>query len=65
MNALLLREIVMAGLFDVSKETILVTGASPRLGRQFARVLSAHAGLFAELRISQRHCERSEAIQLR
>ena len=32
----------MAGLFDVSKEIILVTGASQGLGRQFARVLSAH-----------------------
>jgi 3-oxoacyl-[acyl-carrier protein] reductase len=32
----------MPGLFDVSKEIILVTGASQGLGRQFARVLSAH-----------------------
>src|SRR6202158_389492 len=41
-NALSRRELVMAGLFDVSKEIILVTGASQGLGRQFARVLSAH-----------------------
>jgi 3-oxoacyl-[acyl-carrier protein] reductase len=32
----------VAGLFDVSKEIVLVTGASQGLGRQFARVLSAH-----------------------
>src|ERR1700728_5445777 len=32
----------LPGLFDVSKETILVTGASQGLGGQFARVLSAH-----------------------
>src|SRR6187402_1140708 len=32
----------MSGLFDVSQEIILVTGASQGLGRQFARVLSAH-----------------------
>jgi 3-oxoacyl-[acyl-carrier protein] reductase len=34
-------EIAMSDLFDVSKEVILVTGASQGLGRQFARVLSA------------------------
>lgn len=32
----------MSDLFDVSKEVILVTGASQGLGRQFARVLSVH-----------------------
>jgi len=32
----------MTDLFDVSKEIILVTGASQGLGRQFARVLSRH-----------------------
>ena len=37
----------MSGLFDVSKETILVTGASQGLGRQFARVLAAHGAAVA------------------
>src|SRR6266851_6150993 len=32
----------MPDIFDVSKEIILVTGASQGLGRQFARVLAAH-----------------------
>jgi NAD(P)-dependent dehydrogenase (short-subunit alcohol dehydrogenase family) len=40
-------EFVMPGLFDVSQEIILVTGASQGLGRQFARVLSAHGAAVA------------------
>jgi hypothetical protein len=40
-------ELVMSDLFDVSKEIILVTGASQGLGRQFARVLAAHGAAVA------------------
>jgi len=39
---ILFRETAMSDLFDVSQEVILITGASQGLGRQFARVLSAH-----------------------
>jgi NAD(P)-dependent dehydrogenase (short-subunit alcohol dehydrogenase family) len=37
----------MSDLFDVSKEIILVTGASQGLGRQFARVLSTRGAAVA------------------
>jgi 3-oxoacyl-[acyl-carrier protein] reductase len=37
----------MPDLFDVSKEVVFITGASQGLGRQFARVLSAHGASVA------------------
>ncbi len=37
----------MSDLFDVSQETILITGASQGLGRQFARVLAARGAAVA------------------
>jgi len=37
----------MSDLFDVSREVILITGASQGLGRQFARVLAAHGAAVA------------------
>jgi NAD(P)-dependent dehydrogenase (short-subunit alcohol dehydrogenase family) len=46
-KSVILAELVMPDIFDVSKEIILVTGASQGLGRQFARVLSAHGAAIA------------------
>lgn len=37
----------MSNPFDVSREVILITGASQGLGRQFARVLAAHGAAVA------------------
>jgi 3-oxoacyl-[acyl-carrier protein] reductase len=45
--ALPLGKFAMPDPFDVSKEVILVTGASQGLGRQFARVLSARGAAVA------------------
>src|SRR6202158_1973501 len=44
-KSVILVELVIPDIFDVSKEIILVTGASQGLGRQFARGLSAHGAL--------------------
>jgi 3-oxoacyl-[acyl-carrier protein] reductase len=37
----------MTGLFDVSQEVVLVTGASQGLGRNFARLLASHGAAVA------------------
>jgi short-subunit dehydrogenase len=50
----------LAGLFDVSKEIILVTGASQGLGRQFARVLSAHG---AAVELAARQTAKLESLE--
>jgi 3-oxoacyl-[acyl-carrier protein] reductase len=50
----------MSALFDVSQETILITGASQGLGRQFARVLAAHG---AAVVLAARQTGKLEALQ--
>src|SRR3982751_7111419 len=56
----LLWELSMSGLFDVSNELILITGASEGLGRQFARVLSAHGAAVA---LAARQTGKLEALE--
>lgn len=51
---------VMSKLFDVSQEIILVTGASQGLGRQFARVLSAHG---ASLALAARQIDKLKTLE--
>jgi NAD(P)-dependent dehydrogenase (short-subunit alcohol dehydrogenase family) len=50
----------MSDLFDVSQEVILVTGASQGLGRQFARVLSAHGAAVA---LAARQTEKLKSLE--
>lgn len=50
----------MSGIFDVSKEIVLITGASQGLGRQFARVLSAHGAAVA---LAARQTDKLKSLQ--
>jgi 3-oxoacyl-[acyl-carrier protein] reductase len=50
----------MSGIFDVSKEIILITGASQGLGRQFARVLAAHGATVA---LAARQTDKLKSLQ--
>ena len=50
----------MSGLFDISQEIILITGASQGLGRQFARILSAHG---ASVVLAARQIGKLEALK--
>lgn len=50
----------MSALFDVSQETILITGASQGLGRQFARVLAAHGAVVV---LAARQTDKLKALE--
>ena len=50
----------MSDLFDVSQETILITGASQGLGRQFARVLAGHG---AAVVLAARQIEKLRSLE--
>lgn len=49
----------MADLFDVSKEVVLVTGASQGLGRHFARLLASHS---ASVVLAARQVDKLESL---
>jgi 3-oxoacyl-[acyl-carrier protein] reductase len=50
----------MSGLFDVSQDVILITGASQGLGRQFARLLSAQG---AAVVLAARQVDKLQSLQ--